>query len=325
MPILAVLGTTPPVTGGGTDTGVVDPGVGAIPTAGASSLTLTTADGTVYNLSDPLRMVSTLGRRGFDAAQYTVFADESPLVDGEVFRGARALPRDLILPIYLRADTRPQFLALKRELLAKLAPTRGLASLEVAEDDGTRRRIECYFTGRGAEGEGARDRAGRNWARYNLELRCPDPFWKGDPIRLEFVPPDTTNTFLPILPLRVQSGQTFGDAQFDNPGDVMAYPIWTIHGPVAGNVILRRTTPGFTTRSIILALTLGAGDWVVVDTRPDRLAIVDDADVNRWPALADGSSLWRVTPGANSVEVVVPGTGPTTRIVLDVEPRFETA
>lgn len=308
----------------------VDPGTGE-PTpeapsgAPASSLTLTTADGTAYDLGDPTKLLATLGRRGFDAAQYATFADESPLVDGEIFRGARAVPRDLILPIYLRADTRAEFLTRKRDLLARLAPTRGLATLEVAEEDGSRRRISCYFTGRGAEGEGSRDRSGRTWTRYNLELRCPDPYWRGDPLRVEFVPPNVGGLFFPLLPLKVESAQTFGETSFTNPGDVMSYPVWTIHGPVAGSLVLKRTTPGLTVRTLTLNLTVASGHFVTVDTRPDRLAIVDDLGANKWPSLADGSSLWRINPGENSIEVVVPGSGAGTRIVLDAEPRFETA
>lgn len=335
MPIIAAVTGTPtnptdpnPPVDPGTGT-PVDPGTGT-PTpdpgsGGTSAIVLTTADGTGYNLTDPNRLLATLGRRGFDSVQYDVFADESPMVDGEIFRGARATPRDLIVPIYLRADTRAEFLTEKRELLAKLAPTRGLATLEVAEEDGSRRRISCYFTGRGAEGDGGRDRAGRNWVRYNLELRCPEPYWRGDPLHVEFVPPNSSALFFPLLPLRVQSAQTFGTAEFVNPGDVFAYPIWTIHGPTAGTVSLKRTTPGMTERTLTLNLSLALGHYVVVDTRPDRLAIVDNLGVNRWPALADGSNLWRINPGSNRVEVVVTGSGSGSKVVLDAEPRFETA
>ncbi len=328
MPFLAVSGALveppvePPVVDPGTDS-PIDPGPIVEPVSGAT-LTLTTADGTVFGLGDWNRLTVTVGRKGFDAATYQVYADESPMVDGEIFRGARAEARDLVVPIYLRADTREEFLARKRELLSKLAPTRGLATLEVAEVDGSRRRIGCYFTGRGAEGDTGRGASGRTWVRYNLELRCPEPYWRGDPMHVEFTPP-AVGSFFPIFPLRLQGSQSFGSAEFVNPGDVTAYPIWTVVGPTSGLVTITRSTPGASSRTLGLNLTLAVGQWVRIDTRPDRLSIVDQGGANRWPTLVDGASLWRIDPGTNVVAVAVAGAGDATRVVLDAEPRFETA
>jgi len=305
-----------------------DPGTGTafvVPqTSSPTSLSLITADGTEFDLANWPTLTATLGRKGFDAVSYTAYTDESPNVDGEVFRSARALPRDMIVPIYLRGNTRSEFLAAKRNLLAKLSPIRGMATLEVAEEDGTRRRIGVYFTGRGAEGDAARDQAGRNWVKYNLELRAPDPYWRGDLLTLQFQA-TSVDSFFPILPLRVQSAQRFGNTSFTNPGDVFSYPLWTITGPTAGGVILTRTTSGLPSRVLRLNITLAGGETVVVDTNPERLSIVDGYGVNRWPTLVAGSAFWQVSPGTNALSVVITGAGTGSKVKVDIEPRYETA
>jgi hypothetical protein len=326
-------GTVDPGTGGGgvvvnpSDGGVVVPPSSPQPVVQSSSLTLTTYDGTVFDLTNGDRYLATLGRRGFDAATYVVFADQSPMVDGEVFRSARAQPRDLTLPIYIRGDTRQQFLDRKRDLLARLSPMRGLATLQVAEADGSRRHIACYLTG-GAEGNAARDQSGRNWTRYELALRCPEPFWKGDAIRVEFQAPSAAlwlgnSTFLPV---RVQSSQSFGAAAFVNPGDTLSSPVWSVFGPTSGGITLTRdATPYLPAETLVLNSTLIAGQSVVIDTRSAFLTITDNAGANRWPDLADGSSLWQIAPGENLIHVAVGGATTATRVVLDAEPRYETA
>lgn len=296
--------------------------------SGLPSITLQMPDGTVYDLSDPRKMLAITGRKGFDGAPYDVFVDESPTVDGEIFRSARARARDLVLPVLVRSDARPDFLDLKRALLARMAPTRGLMTLTVAEPDGTRRHIFCYYV-RGAEGDGDKSQTGRNWVRYSLELRAPDPYWRGETLHEEW---QAGNAYLflggdqsKFLPFRVSSSQTFGETSFENPGDVDSYPIWTIVGPTNGGIVLTRTTADYPTQTISLSSVLSPAQSLTIDTRPDRLTITDNSGANRWPQLDDGSTLWRITPGTNLITVAVGGSNPNTRVFLDAEPRYEAA
>ena len=327
MPVLAKPLVINPPTGGDPGT-LPDPGgLPVDPPTPRTSITLYAADSTAFDLSTPDAYLALLGRKGFDSATYEVYTDESPGIDGEVYRSARALPRDLTLPVYIRGEDRVEFLARKRDLLARLSPARGLATLEVAEIDGTRRRLNVYATGRGMEGDASRDRGGRTWVKYEIGLTAPDPFWRGDPLHVEFQA-GTSYKFLgasTFLPFRVQDTQSFGATQFVNPGDVMSYPVWKILGPTNGGIILSRVTPDLPNRTLTLNSVLSAGQTLTIDTRPEVLAITDQAGANRWPDLADGSSLWRIGPGTNLIEVSVGGSSSTTRVVLDAEPRYETA
>lgn len=314
----------PGVPGGGENGGGSLPNPQTPDFPGLPSITLTTADGTVFDLSNPEKMLAIAGRGGFDGASYDVYSDESPSVDGEIFRSARALARTLTLPMYVRAEAREDFLILKRALLARLAPTRGLMTLTVAEPDGSKRSIYCHYV-RGAEGEGDTKGSGRTWVRYELELRAPDPYWRGDAMHFEWRAAESylflgNTTFLPF---RVSSSQTFGATSFENPGDVDSHPVWTVVGPSTGGITLTRTTEGYPSQSLTLSSVLSPAQSLTVDTRSDRLTIKDNTGTNRWPDLTEGSILWKVTPGMNMITVGVGGSTAATRVYLDVEPRYE--
>ena len=78
-------------------------------------------------------------------------------------------------------------------------------------------------------------------------------------------------------------------------------------------------------RSLLLASTLSAGQWVQIDTRPDTLTVLDHAAANRWSDIESGSGMWPVPPGPITVEVTAAGATSATRIVLSLEPLYETA
>ncbi len=295
----------------------VDPG-------GATRFTLRTGDGQEWNLSDYESAAVMVGRRGFDSPQYQPYTWESPGFDGEEFAGARALGRDIILPVFLRAEDREDFLGLKRRLLSGLAPRNGLTRLTVSERDGSFRFIDCYYTGRGGEGDQSRDAQGRTWVKLMLELRCPEPFWRGPGFSFQFGGA-SSGAYFPILPLRMGAATPLGQNTITVPGDVDAFPVWTVHGPTTGGIRLCLVPVGSGERDLFLSSVLAVGEWVQVDTNPNRLTIVDHVGRNRWGDLQAGSSLWPLPPGQIRVEVSASGVTPDTRVTVEAQPRFETA
>ncbi|MEV0370612.1 hypothetical protein AB0I10_12390 [Streptomyces sp. NPDC050636] len=76
-------------------------------------------------------------------------------------------------------------------------------------------------------------------------------------------------------PIRVTSGNPSGQTRpgwVTNNGDVDAHPVITVHGPCANPVITHVETG----RSIDLPVTLAAGQWVRVDTRPGQIRVTRD-------------------------------------------------
>ena len=65
--------------------------------------------------------------------------------------------------------------------------------------------------------------------------------------------------------------------------------------------------------------------YLQIDTRPDTLTVLDHAAANRWSDIESGSGMWPVPPGPITVEVTAAGATSATRIVLSLEPLYETA
>src|SRR5690606_35659176 len=100
-------------------------------------------------------------------------------------------------------------------------------ALELAEGDGTRRRVRAIYTG-GLEGEEGGSAGGLTWWTFVIKLVALDPYWYGDTITapLNIAAPVK---FFPSF--QISAAQVAGQLTVYNPGDVPAYPTWTIVGP----------------------------------------------------------------------------------------------
>ncbi|MEV6777003.1 hypothetical protein [Streptomyces syringium] len=119
------------------------------------------------------------GPTGLDAPPVQATVNEFAGMDGGRLVKSRAASRRIALPLLLWAPSRPELLALKRELVAALVAQREPCVLRVAEADGTARSIRVHYTG-GMEGDEGTDASGLTFTRYGLQLTAPDPYWYGD-------------------------------------------------------------------------------------------------------------------------------------------------
>lgn len=296
------------------------PPVEVKPRPAGAWLTWTGGDGRTIGLSDESEGRRVLqGVLGLDAAPVVLWADDSPSLDGGIYRGGKAAPRDVTIPLALLAADRAALVARKRELVRALSPRSGPGVLEVAEPDGTRRRLTQVRYVSGAEGSEAPDAAGLWWQRYVVMLRAFDPWWyAADDVTATWRQPGS-GLFLgdPFLPFTLLADQSLGEITVDNVGDVEAFPRWRVEGP-ATQIVLERGDGA----TLDLTHTLTSGQWVEVDTRPGVLTVVDDGGANLWPGLSAGSALWSLPPGESQVTLTVAGADPSTRVRLAYSPRF---
>ncbi|MER6548327.1 hypothetical protein [Streptomyces sp. NPDC001250] len=117
------------------------------------------------------------------------------------------------------------------------------------------------------------------WIPLDVEFAAPDPRYYSDveqreQIRLGWL--SGGGFTAPVqAPIRVSSGNPTGQNRpgwVTNSGTADAHPVLAVHGPCANPVITHVDTG----RSIELAVTLAAGQWARVDTRPGRLTVVRD-------------------------------------------------
>ena len=299
-------------------------GVGAIgPAPDLTDVTWTTATGRITRLSDwPSGYLVQPGARGLDMPAYVAYEDESPGIDGNYRRGTRATAREVMLPIAIYSDDgRIAFLARKRQLLRDMNPQLGRGTITLAEADGSARSIIAFYAS-GAEGDETEDAAGRTWTNYNLTFTCESPYWLGDPLRKTFRVAGGGSFFPSGVPWNVSDSQVLGDhVMMTNPGDVVAFPVWTINGPM--------TTATFTNNdtgeTFTLTHTLVAGDTVVIDCRERVKTVLLNGTTNLWPDLDETATLFGLQPDVNDVSLDVSGTTSATQITLDLVPRYLSA
>lgn len=261
------------------------------------------------------------GARGLGMAPITLYRRESGALDGLVITGVRAAARELFLPVRIYGEDRAEALERRRQLATDLDPMDvnggGAGTLELAEQDGTKRRITCWYQS-GMEGAEGRDEAGLAWANLGLTFLAPDPFWRQDTVTLEWRTTSAGGLWLPILPLRARDSQIVGTGMtIHNPGSARTWPIWNINGPVGTGMVLRSNTLG---QELQLNAAFLLGDTVTIDTRPRIKTVRKNGTTNLYPDLQLGSKLWPLAPGDNDIDIVVSGTTSDTLVQLTFEP-----
>ncbi|MFE9660310.1 phage tail domain-containing protein [Streptomyces sp. NPDC005955] len=268
------------------------------------------------------------GATGLDMPPFALFSDDSPNLDGAIFRSSRAAAREILLPVYLHGVDRRTVNALKRMLFRALNPKRGYCVLRFTEGNGEARQLNAYYKG-GMEGDEG-ETSGFSWARYGLTFSAMDPwFYPEHPERIRWA----FGGGLPLLsptakffPMRVTDGVLGGPGErllISNPGDVDAWPVWRLYGPIksfaltsaAGDSVKASAPPDGSD-------IVPAGRVLTIDTRPGRKSVKDDRGTNHWARLDTSPRFWPIDPGDTQSSVsVVTGIGKAS-VLLEFRPRY---
>ncbi len=256
---------------------------------------------------------------GWGAMPYEIVVDPQSR-GGETVRHIRHNPARITWPLHIWGDTHLEWLdryrALKRAIM--MTVHRGLPGrLTVYRGDGSARFIEAFYE------DGFAGEAGENWVFANpvLTLYCPDGAWKSTVALAEErslgseAPVSFLSPFLTLSP-----GAVGGSPIIDNPGDLVAWPEWTITGPATGITASNLTTG----QAFSLSYTLAATESITMTTDrptvrgPNGENLVDALD---WPV----TYLWGLQPGTNEVSFSVGGAGLGTKVILSYYPRYDGA
>lgn len=248
-----------------------------MPEIGFAAALFIDADGVTWPLTNTADTVGffTLaeGVSGLGAAPVELTTDDHPR-GGSRLRHTQPVSRTIVWPLYVYGDTHMEFLGRWRQLASAFTGTsrRKIPGvLEIARPDGTRRRIEVFyregFEGRGTKGMGIASDAAI------LSLYCEDAYFY-DPVAIgehRGVDPGATMDFLNPYP-SVSSSQVLGATSLTNPGDVTAWPTWTITGPGTEVTVTHSGTgESFTITPASVGGTLAAKDRVIVTTDPPKV------------------------------------------------------
>ncbi|MFC6885284.1 MULTISPECIES: phage tail protein [Actinomadura] len=282
-------------------------------------------DGSVWPLMNEDLGWHTLadGVAGLDAAAITITTDKR-MRGGVRVRHIRPEQRAITWPLDVySAESHTQFVARWRELMLAFTQTSRLGPgwLEIARPDGTARQAAAYYQA-GFEG---RHGMGVLSDQAAITLLCEDPYWSDrDPVVIDRAYA-TGVPFLVPFPT-VSSAHVLGDTTIVNPGDVEAWPTWTITGPASGlTATLHTTGEAFTLDPALTAHgPLAAGETATIRTNPAQVRGPADAV---WTGALDwpGAVLWSLPPGEHPVTFAVAGAGPGSAVRLEFFPRYESA
>lgn len=258
--------------------------VDASPWASVSAMTWAGWDGSVWPLIYARGSGVSLrrGARGLNMPPVDRYSSTSPAVAGSRNRGSRTAERQVFWPVKIFSNAGSQaWVDVDRAFWRTMDPDRpGVWS--VTSVDGTTRTLTCRFV---SDGDHVLDLDPMllGWQNYGITLVAEQPYWSGAEVARRWKTAGGTPFFGGVAggsgpPFYISSGSTMDTATISNPGDVDAYPTYTITGPTtsvsvgyAGNVVQMGVIPAGQTRTI--------------DTRPDRLTVVDQDGTDRWSEL----------------------------------------
>lgn len=234
------------------------------------------------------------GLRGLGMPKITHFRDQSPAVAGAIHRDLNFESRDVFWPLQIFHDgSSAEFIALDREFWASMNPAlEGRWTVYML--DGTSRYLDLRIEDDG-DWSPESDPTYFGWANYGIRLTADSPFWKTAPITRSWrtVAPVDFYADSPGV-LGISGSRSIATAKITNPGDVPAYPVWTIHGPIDSAIV------GVGDHLIEVSLELADGEYIVLDTNPNQQTATDHTGADRYEDL--GEIDWRgwLEPGVET-------------------------
>jgi hypothetical protein len=327
--------------------------------AGMPSFSWIDPDGVEWplsNISEDLGWHTITGPSGWGAAPIE-FATDALADGGENIRHIQEGASTIQWPMAIFGRTYDEFAQRWDRLSRAFKLTtrrRAPGLLRVARPGGVVRVAECFYEA-GLGGEPGQNHL---FARPVITLRCPEGKWRAESpvvVSRTFTPtigepsdpedPDSAvpvsffAPFLSVTSSRVVGGgstnpdtgepdETGGDADsaltsIVNPGDVEAWPVWTLTGPLTRLHAWNETLGS----RFALSFPLSEQQTITITTRPSTVRGPGDANLSKhidWfnPA---GTELWPLADGTNTVGLEVDGAGPTTSVRLEFTPRYDGA
>lgn len=243
-------------------------------------------------------LVTLRGKRGVFMPNYDLTAQRLPDGSASYLQFVGMQPRAVDLPIQITAASHDALRTSVRALAKVLHARNGDGYLKVTRS-GIARKLTCRYTGGLEQASYFSDRA----LEAVLSFEAADPLWYATTNQTgSYSQAVASGGWFPFFPLRLITSAVFKNVTVTNPGDVEAWPIWTITGPGA-TLILKNLTSGL---ELGLDINLAASEQIVIDTRPLIKTIVNGAGDNLYALLRSGQkSLWPLLAGDNNVQILL--------------------
>ncbi len=280
-------------------------------------------DGSTWRLdSEESGLVLMRGARGFGMVTVEHHRDTHAALPGSRWRDARVLDREVYLPVYVFSDGTSRDWQEHNRRFRKAMRTRKAAWLYVMWPDGTQRRIQIRYE-KGGEEAFEMDPVFYGWAKYGLYFTAEQPYWEdvvpqskewGAAVPVYFFGGGTSGPTLGP-PFGIAAPSTSGTTAISNPGDVEAWPVWTITGPMTSCEL------GIEGQTIEVPFALSSDDVLVIDTRPNAQTAILNGVTDMTPQLGS-FGFAQVEPG-DDVDLTVLTTGTGGLVKVELTPLYE--
>lgn len=248
------------------------------------------------------------GTKGLNMPGFDRYSDSSPSQAGSRFRGSRTKDRSIMWPIFVYGDSTQEWLDRDRAWWKSLRPDEP-GVWEIIDPNGGSRSLQCYFSDDNDKAF-TLDPAQYGWAAYAIDLIADElPYWYGAAISREFVIAAGTEFFLTSGGVVYLSpGDSTDEAQMTNPGDVDAWPTWTVTNAHGGMVL------GVGAGSVELPAMTHGEIWTI-DTRPNEQTAFDALGVDHSDEV-----VWNPAPipRGESIDLTITATTPDPDVTVDV-------
>ncbi|WP_269939008.1 hypothetical protein [Arthrobacter sp. HY1533] len=289
-------------------------------------LTWTGWDGSVWQLNAATSGVALLpGVRGFGTPPTTIYSKSSPAVAGSQHLGSSVEERKVFWPLAVwRNTSSAEWIAHDRAFFRTM-DTEQPGIWTVRQPNGEARNLRIRYVDDGNKDFDV-DPSKYGIETYGLNFIANQPYWEGAPVRRRFVAASPAPFFSgPIV--TISSGKSLATATVSNPGEVNAFPVWTILGPTTS------ATVGIGGMSIEVPFTIADGEAAVIDTHPTaQTCLLGDWDdttrtlsgvVDRSGDLGAADFNMPIPPGLNlQLALSMTGTG---AVDIEISPLFKRA
>jgi hypothetical protein len=207
--------------------------------------------------------------RGLHFPPVTHYRDTGPAVPGATWRGANANSRRVHWTLQVFHDEgTDEWLELERAFWRIMDPQHTLLWEVRTGSAQSARTLRVRHEPDDSYGYDM-DAPHFGWASYPVDLMADQPFWSGPVIQRRWGGSGQANFFgggvdtkAPLF--YISSGSQASAARINNPGDVPAYPVWILVGPLASGWV------GVAGKRVTVPFAIPEGKALVLDSDPRR-------------------------------------------------------
>jgi hypothetical protein len=274
------------------------------------AVSLVGVDGSVWDLvGGPVQAMS--GVAGIGSPDPERWWRDSPAADGSFHLGYRIPRADVTLPVRIKASTADDWLRTQSAFMSAIDPS-GACGLRITAPGGSARTLTMRLTG-GLSPAYPIDPVYLRHAGYTLEFSADYPYWTASAVAY-------TWTGTAQIPVNITTGKPVA-----NPGDVPAWPKWTMGGPWSQAWVGPDSASLVKLNAVTASQGVVAGnDARIVDADPRQTstsAVRDLAGADKWADVT--SRVFAPIPaGDSAVRILAVGHSSGTVFTLQFTPAY---